>query len=382
MIKYLVIKSRYMSRVYLHYIGGHKSIMKHFAPFKEHPWMPICFLALAALFSVGCTSSRSKSGAIENPLAAYDTTTGINSSTYTGTIIGDGNTIIPGSLNSPVITVQEDGSTSINGHDNAPLLDNKHPGWQQSSCLTCHNDTTHNPDHNYSDDSLCYLCHGTNGLPGLSDTTPPVLSSVVVSPTENSVTISWKSDKDCVSRLVLKTTAGDKMEFPVSSTYTTSHKKTVSGLQSSTSYYYELICIDKSGNKTSTSSFSSVLMFQTPAQTVTPVITTPTEEEETTEEDVDSFFSGIKVEDKGAGHFYISFRTREKPDTLWFYMYKDKACKEEIDHDDITPNNTNVYTNFDVDSGQQPGNYYVKLFATRTGAESKWSKAYKVKLAK
>ena len=359
--------------------------MKNFARFKEHPWLPICMLALVAMFSVGCTSSRSRSEHIENPLAAYNTSTDTTSSTSTtSTVIGDGSTMVPGSLITPVISVPEDGSTGINGHDNAPLLDNKHPGWQQGSCLTCHNDTTNNPDHNYSDDSLCYLCHGTNGLPGLADTTPPVLSSVVVSPTYNSVTITWKSDEECVSRLVLKTTAGDKMEFPVSSSYTTSHKKTVNGLQESTSYYYELVCTDKSGNKTSTSSFSSVLLFQTPAAPAVPTTTTTTEEqeEEETQEDVDSFFSGIKLEDKGAGHFYVSFKTRERPDTLWFYMYRDKACKDEIDHDDIDRNNTNIYTNVDVDSRQQPGTYWVKLFATRTGAESKWSKAYKIKLTK
>lgn len=362
--------------------------MKNFARFKEHPWLPICMLALVAMFSVGCTSSRSRSEHIENPLAAYNTSTDSTVSTSTtsttsSTVIGDGSTMVPGSLITPVISVPEDGSTGIEGHDNAPLLDNKHPGWQQSSCLTCHNDTTHNPDHNYSDDSLCYLCHGTNGLPGLADTTPPVLTSVVVSPTYNSVTITWKSDEECVSRLVLKTTAGDKMEFPVSSSYTTSHKKTINGLQESTSYYYELVCTDKSGNKTSTSSFSSVLLFQTPAAPAVPTttITEEEEEEEETQEDANSFFSNVKVEDKSSGHFLITFRTKEKPQTLWYYVYRDKACKDQIGNEDIDPNDTNVYA-YEVNSNQPKGTYWVKLFATRNVGESKWSKAYKIKLSK
>ena len=181
--------------------------MKNFARFKEHPWLPICMLALVAMFSVGCTSSRSRSGAIENPLAAYETSTEATTSTSTGTVIGDGSTMVPGSLITPVITVPEDGSTGIEGHDNAPLLDNKHPGWQQSSCLTCHNDTTNNPDHNYSDDSLCYLCHGTNGLPGMADSTPPVLSSVVVTVGTSGAAVVWN----------IKTLLNDEVEvlFPL-----------------------------------------------------------------------------------------------------------------------------------------------------------------------
>lgn len=300
--------------------------MKSFARYRLQSWLPICIAVITALFSLGCTSSRSNSGATTNPLAAYDTLT--STSTSTSTVIGDGSTITPGSLVTPVISVPEDGSTSINGHDNAPLLDNSHPGWQQSSCLSCHNETSNNPDHNYSDDSLCYLCHGTNGLPGLSDSTPPVLSSVVVSPTENSVTISWKSDKDCVSRLIIKTTAGDRMEFPASTDYTTSHKRTVTGLLSSTTYYYELTCTDKSGNKTSTSSFSSNLMFQTTDKI--KVVESSGEEETTEEENLDEtngYFEVFKVDSTGMNIADIHIETKPTPraKTFWVGIYKTKV---------------------------------------------------------
>ena len=352
--------------------------MKNIAHLKEHPWLPICFLALVAMFSVGCSSSRRSSDATTNPLAAYSTS--ISTSTSTGTII-DGTTIVPGSLNGPIISVQEDGSTSINGHDNAPLLDNKHVGWQQSNCLACHNEQTHNPDHNYSDDSLCYLCHGTNGLPGMSDTTPPVLTNVLVSPTETAVTISWKSDKESVSRLVLKTIEGDKMEFPVSSTYTTSHKKTISGLQSATTYYYELICIDKSGNKTSTSSFSNLLMFQTPAPATTvTVVDTDTGTDTGTEEEVDPFFTEVVVGDRKNGTFVASFKTKETPIELDFLLYKEDG-KTQVYSDDIKISSTNVYTESICNTYQPAGNYKVKFKAILKGSSTvRFSSLYSLKL--
>ena len=350
--------------------------MKNIPRLREHPWLPICFLAIVAMFSVGCSTSRRDSDATANPLAAYSTST--STSTSTGTVIGDGSTVVPGSLSGPIISVTEDGSTSINGHDNAPLLDNKHVGWQQSNCLACHNEQTHNPDHNYSDDSLCYLCHGTNGLPGMSDTTPPVLSNVLVSPTESSVTISWKSDKDCVSRLVLKTVDGDKMEFPVSSTYTTSHKKTISGLLSSTTYYYELVCIDKSGNKTSTSSFSTLLMFQTPAKQDTSSTSPSTDTSTSTDVEIEKFFTNVNVSDRQGGQFYVSFSMKEKPDDLYWYLYKEDGSVQ--DSDDLHINDDSTCQEL-CTSNAKAGNYKVKFKAMFNGSNSiKWSSAYSLKL--
>ena len=384
----------YERSVLLPIFGGNKSIMKSFARFRVQHWLTICIIAIVAFFSVGCKSSRTDSGAITNPLAAYTVNNGSNASS--DTVIGEGNTITPGSLNGPVISVPEDGSASIDGHDNAPLLDNKHPGWQQSDCLSCHNDTTNNPDHNYNDDSLCYLCHGTNGLPGLTDSTPPVLSSVVVSPTDKSVTVSWRSDEPCTSRFVLKTTEGDKMEFPVSSTYTTTHKKTLSGLQPKTTYYYELICVDKSGNKTTSSSFSSVLSFTTIAAVETPEPTTSsttTEEEEGGQEGEpsDSYFSNFGTDPLGGKSVRIQYTIKDSNVTGFFY-YVYKTLKEanskegEVASDDIKPNSNNslnyslvVPLNW-LEAGK---NYYIRVMAVIPGVSSgKWSRAYKFKLEK
>lgn len=353
--------------------------MKSLAHFKEHPWLTTCVVALATIFSVGCSSSRSDSNATTNPLAAYETS-GV-SPEAAGTVI-NGTTVVPGSLTSPVITVTEDGSSTIEGHDNAPLLTNTHAGWQQSSCLTCHNETTNNPDHNYSDDSLCYLCHGTNGLPGLNDSTPPVLSNVAVNPDSNSVTISWKSDEDCVSRLILKTTEGDRMEFPVSTTYTTSHKYTVNGLQSNTTYYYELTCVDKSGNKTSSSSFSSAMMFKTNAATVTPVVpVNPDDPVDPDDPTTDAFIKGLKVEAKGSRMISLTFTTRETPNDLYWILYSDEACKKEVTRDDLHINDNNTYTNVNVDTYQNDGGtFWLKMMALKGSADPYYSRAVKVTL--
>ena len=368
--------------------GGLKSIMKSFGRFRVHHLITICLIAVVALFSVGCKSSRSDSGATANPLAAYTTSTGVNTST--GTVIGDGSTIVPGSLNTPVISVPDDETTSINGHDNAPLLDNKHPGWQQTDCLTCHNDTTNNPDHNYNDDSLCYLCHGTNGLPGMTDTVPPVLSGVVVSPTYNSVTISWKSDENCTSRLVIKTTEGDRMEFPVSTSYTTSHKRTVSGLQANTTYYYELICVDKSGNKTSSSTFSSILTFTTAAAPVTPTTTTTTEEQtaetEQPVETADSCFQNVSFVNQGGLKGKVSFTTKSSPvaNELYWHLYSSKNdaknMKNQLGEDNFHPNSSLTYSEQVYSSRIEDGKtYYVRVHAAMDGG-GKWSNIYSAKI--
>ena len=365
--------------------------MKSFSRFRAHHLLTISLIAGVALFSVGCKSSRSDSGATTNPLAAYTTSTSTNTST--GTVIGDGSTMVPGSLNTPVISVPDDEISSINGHDNAPLLDNKHPGWQQTDCLTCHNETTNNPDHNYNDDSLCYLCHGTNGLPGMTDTVPPVLSSVVVSPTHNSVTISWKSDENCTSRMVIKTVEGDRMEFPVSTSYTTSHKRTVTGLQANTTYYYELTCIDKSGNKTSSSSFSSVLTFITSAAPVEIPDSTTTTVETGTEmgqEASDSYYKNVKIEPLGGRNIRINFDTLSSPEATGFYYYVFKTSKDasnktgEVEKDTFDSNSACTYHVTDsLDRLEANKTYYLRLFAVFRSSEdskSKWSGIYSFKL--
>jgi hypothetical protein len=213
--------------------------------------------------------------------------------------------------------VPTDGSGSINGHDNAPLLDNMHPGWQQSTCLSCHNNTSRNPDHNYTDSNMCYLCHGTNGMPGFADNVPPILSGVVTNPTDKSVTISWTTDKLCLSRLVLRTTTGDRLEFPVSTSYVTKHRYTVNGLIPETNYFYELISTDKNGNRTSSSSFGT-LGFSTQVEQVdldSIGTSNPTE--------VNSFFSNVDISEDGPFKANVKFTVADPSTVFIYFVYQD-----------------------------------------------------------
>lgn len=317
--------------------------MKSYRRLNEHSWLLLIVLSAVTFFTVGCSSSSSDSGGNVNPLGAYQTTN------PTGGLPVDGVIKNPGQIDSPIITVPTDGS-NINGHENAPLLDNMHPGWQQASCLTCHNDASRNPDHNYTDNSMCYLCHGTNGLPGFGDSIPPIISGVVVTPLENSVTISWKSDEECLSRLVLKTVGGDRLEFPVSMSYKTSHKYEVFGLQASTYYTYELICTDKSANRTTSSTFG-VLSFTTMAKTVTPVTTTtPTTPVPTT----DAFFTNVLIEDDGAFKASIRFNVSAPATCIVYFVNKATntlAEQETLGRIDASYN--------EVLSGLQPKTTYI-----------------------
>ena len=211
-------------------------------------------LALFAIALAGCTDMNGKSSEV-NPLAAYQTTTTTGNSPTTGQTTG------VGVINAPIVTVPYPSDGRLD-HSNAPLLDNWHPGWQQSDCLGCHTDQSRIPDHSYPDTSNCYLCHGTNGLPGFGDNIPPVIKGIVSSPTKSSVTISWTTDEACISKLILRTKEGDRMDFPVSTENTLSHRYTVPGLLANTTYTFEIICTDKNHNVTTTAT-TGVFSFTT-----------------------------------------------------------------------------------------------------------------------
>ncbi|MBU1106298.1 MAG: hypothetical protein KKB51_06495 [Candidatus Riflebacteria bacterium] len=269
--------------------------MKSYRRLHENSWLLLLFFTAAVFLSAGCSSSSSSSNGNLNPLGAYQTTNPI------GGLPVDGSTQNPGAITSPIISIP-DGTGTIDGHDNAPLLDNMHPGWQQASCLSCHNDTTRNPDHNYTDSSLCYLCHGTNGLPGFGDNIPPIIAGVTTSVSDVKATISWNTDEVCLSRIVLRTQTGDRLEFPVSMTYKTSHKYDLTGLLAQTIYTYEIICTDKSGNKTSSTAFGILSFTTLEAITSTADSTTPVDEEP-----IEAFFKNLSIQKDGSFKVKIKF---------------------------------------------------------------------------
>lgn len=336
--------------------------MKSYRRLHEHSWLFLIVLTAVTIFTAGCSSSSSSSGGNVNPLGAYQTA---NNSTG---LITDGTVQNPGQITSPIVTVPTQPG-GIDGHDNAPLLDNMHPGWQQSSCLSCHNSSTRNPDHNYSDDKLCYLCHGTNGLPGFGDNIPPVISGVVTSPLSNSVTINWKTDEDCISRLVLKTLGGDRLEFPVSTTYKTSHKYEINGLVEKTTYNFELICTDKSGNRTTTQTFG-VLSFTTLEKA--PTTTTSGTTGSTTDTTPVQFFSSVKIEKSGAFKAKVSFGVLRPARCIVYFV--DKASNTLAD--DVTIGVVDsTYSNI-IGSFQPSKTYsaWIEAVVTDTGEEYKTNK--------
>jgi len=300
---------------------------------------------MAAVFlSAGCSSSSSSSDGNLNPLGAYQTTT------TTGGQVVDGTTQNPGAITSPIISIP-DGTGTIDGHDNAPLLDNMHPGWQQASCLSCHNDTTRNPDHNYTDSSLCYLCHGTNGLPGFGDNIPPIIAGVVTSVSDVKATISWSSDEVCLSRLVLRTISGDRLEFPVSMTYKTSHKYELTGLLPQTAYTYEIICTDKSGNKTTSATFGT-LTFTTLEKIASTADTTVADEEPA----ADDVFISLSIQKDGSFKCKIKFELKAPSLCVAYFVRKETGTLA----DDSILSGGQAITSFDsVLSGLQANTEYI-----------------------
>jgi len=340
--------------------------MKSYRRLHENSWLLLLFFAAVVFLSAGCSSSSTSSGGNLNPLGAYQTGT----STGSGLVV-DGSTQTPGAISSPIISVP-DGTGTIDGHDNAPLLDNMHPGWQQSACLSCHNDTTMNPDHNYTDSSLCYLCHGTNGLPGFGDNIPPIISGVVTSVSDKKATISWKTDEVCLSRLVLRTHTGDRLEFPVSMTYLTGHKYEVTGLVPQTVYTYEIICTDKSGNRTSTSSFGT-LTFTTLAlisDTAETVWTPDTE----TEEDESSLFTTLVIQEDGSFKCKVKFDLKSPAICTAYFIRKETNTLA----DDKPLAGGQAITAYDnILSGLQADTEYVVYIEAREQATGKVYKSRK-----
>lgn len=82
-----------------------------------------------------------------------------------------------------------------------------------------------------------------------SDTTPPVISGIGGSNiTSSSAVISWTTNEPADSQVEYGLTTGYGSSTPLNSTFTTSHSRLISGLQSSTLYHYRVRSRDVAGN--------------------------------------------------------------------------------------------------------------------------------------
>ncbi|NLM17981.1 MAG: hypothetical protein GX221_09715 [Candidatus Riflebacteria bacterium] len=300
--------------------------MKKLNELKRKTIFPWILLFAAIIFTAGCSSSNDcTSGDCLSPFGP-NITDGSQGSSGSGSPI-TGDTTAPGAVTSPIVTMPDDGAYPP-GHGNAPLLSNFHPGWQQNDCLSCHDASGFNPDHNYSDEKLCYLCHGENGLPGFADKEPPKIRNLTPNPSATSVTITWMTDEPAVTQLTLRTMEGLKMDFPASNVYQTSHRIDIPGLHPGTTYGYSIVARDQAGNTSSTDDIGmGILSFTTEFPLPTSIPTTPTNPDTPPEEAPvsDPFYKKIEVVPQGNNNLHIFLETQEAFafGTLTFYE-KDK----------------------------------------------------------
>ena len=103
------------------------------------------------------------------------------------------------------------------------------------------------------------------------DTTPPVISSIVATPTSNSATITWTTGESATSQVDygLDTSHGTVVS---DSALVTSHSLNLTGLAASTLYHFQMTSVDAAGNP----AFSGDLSFTTlPNTSPTASISSP-----------------------------------------------------------------------------------------------------------
>jgi hypothetical protein len=107
----------------------------------------------------------------------------------------------------------------------------------------------------------------TNALPVVTDTTAPVLSSIVATPGASTSTVSWVTDELSTSKVFYSTStpldvnAGTTRSI-LNSSLVTSHSIQLSGLATSTIYYFKVQSVDNSGNTAISSEYSATTLAQ------------------------------------------------------------------------------------------------------------------------
>jgi hypothetical protein len=105
------------------------------------------------------------------------------------------------------------------------------------------------------------------------DTTPPVISAINATASGSSATITWTTDENSTSRVDYGTSASSLTSSATSSGLSTSHSVTLSGLGSSTTYYFRVSSVDAAGNGATSPASPAAPSSFVSADTVPPVIT-------------------------------------------------------------------------------------------------------------
>ncbi|TSC95867.1 MAG: FG-GAP repeat-containing protein [Parcubacteria group bacterium Athens1014_10] len=101
---------------------------------------------------------------------------------------------------------------------------------------------------------------GGGGSPTPSDSTAPMISEILATnTTQNSITISWRTNENAISQVEYGLTSTYGNVSPLTESYLASHSVIISGLNSGVTYYYRLVSKDQAGNKgtSSTANFTT-----------------------------------------------------------------------------------------------------------------------------
>lgn len=107
----------------------------------------------------------------------------------------------------------------------------------------------------------------TNALPVVTDVTAPVISSIVTTPGASTTTITWVTDELSTSKVFYSTStpliiASSTTLSVLNSGLVTSHSIDLSGLSTSTIYYFKVQSVDASGNTATSGEVSTTTLVQ------------------------------------------------------------------------------------------------------------------------
>lgn len=98
---------------------------------------------------------------------------------------------------------------------------------------------------------------GKGGKPSVTDTVPPVLSSVIATNIQaTSTTVTWGTNEKTTTQVLYGLTSSYGSSSPVNTTLTISHSQTLSNLSADTVYHYCVISKDAAGNQTVSGDFT------------------------------------------------------------------------------------------------------------------------------